>query len=247
MTTISSPREWRKPQLRWAATGVVLALGAPFGFFLLQTIESGTFSLHHLAAAAATYAYLTISTAVVFGLFGWMVGRQIARFQRLSHTDPLTGLPNARALEDKLNEEFARAARYRQPVSLLLIDVDNLKEINDRRGHADGDGALRAVATAIRAALREADFASRRSGDEFVVVAPGTTPVAAAALADRIRRKVRSGRHEVPVSVSVGVAGWPDESMSPVVRAGQLLAAADEALYAAKHAGRDAVSHIQMR
>jgi diguanylate cyclase (GGDEF)-like protein len=190
-----------------------------------------------------SYAYVTLATIAAFGLFGYALGRQADRLLDLSRTDPLTGLGNARTLHERLREELDRVRRYGQPLSLLLFDLDALKQVNDRHGHAAGNAALCRLAQAIRRASRISDVPSRWGGDEFALLAPSTSIEPAAMLGDRIRLLL-SERQEAagppPVTVSVGVA---TASAAPDVEAAarQLWDSADRALYEAKRRGRDQV------
>lgn len=150
--------------------------------------------------------------------------------------DPLTGLPNRRAFDDHLQRLVAAAGRSGEPLSLLLVDVDRFKEVNDSRGHMIGDQVLCAVAGALRAGGREADIVARIGGDEFAIILPSCSledalPVGAAA-ADRVA--ARTTRMGAPVSVSVGAATLPAGALTAL----ELFAAADRALYASKHDGR---------
>jgi diguanylate cyclase (GGDEF)-like protein len=191
---------------------------------------------HDLAAEGATYAYVAISTLVAFTLFGMFLGRQADRLVDLSNTDPLTGLRNARLFQARLEHEFARHQRYREPLSVLLVDLDGLKQINDRQGHAGGDVALRRVADAIRRGSRATDLAARWGGDEFALLAPHTDVAAATQLAERIRAAVlEGGETEDGASVSIGVATL--DRASSITRPFALVAAADQALYDAKRLG----------
>ena len=124
-------------------------------------------------------------------------------------------------------------------MSLLFIDVDGLKELNDRLGHASGDGALRAVASAVRHCSRASDIGSRWGGDEFSVIAPNTTSDAALRMAERIRALAAqaAARSSMAVTISVGVATWVAGACS----ADRLRSCADDALYEAKRAGRNCV------
>jgi len=227
-------------RLRYAATGIVLALGAPLGLLGLRLAAapeaSATALRFELERDSAAFLYVTASTMVVFFAFGYVLGRQADVLADLSRTDPLTGLRNQRAFEDRLAEEVARAGRYGGPLSLLLVDVDGLKAVNDRSGHHAGNLALRAVADAMRKDGRQTDMAARIGGDEFAVLAPNTIAAEAIALGDRLRRLVAE-QDAVPVTISVGVAtlvaARPD--------AEGLLDAADAALYEAKHRGRNQV------
>jgi diguanylate cyclase (GGDEF)-like protein len=153
-------------------------------------------------------------------------------------TDPLTGLPNRRALEARLAEETRRAQRYRTPLSCVMADLDRLKPINDLLGHAVGDQALQAMASVLRAQLRETDFAARAGGDEFVLVLPHTTAAEARVLAERVR--ARLGRVRVgPVDRAARVqASFGVATLGPGADGETMVAAADRALYEAKRAGR---------
>jgi diguanylate cyclase (GGDEF)-like protein len=230
---------------RWtyAVLGAALSLGAPLGLCLLRALQSPLPFLSCLRADPSTYLYVFLSTFIVFSAFGFALGRQADRFADLSSTDPLTGLRNRRALYERLEGEIARAARYGQPLSLLLIDVDGLKEINDRDGHRAGDAALRDVAAAVRDGSRAADLGARWGGDEFALLAPSTSVEAASGLAERVRLLVvenaRSGGRS-RATVSVGVAIFDLSGPPPTPEA--LVLQADEALYEAKRAGRPRIA-----
>ncbi|HET9451337.1 MAG TPA: diguanylate cyclase [Aggregicoccus sp.] len=172
---------------------------------------------------------------------------QKKQLHELAQTDALTGLANFRALELRLEEEFKRARRYQYPLSVVIIDLDHLKAINDGMGHDVGNRAIFALAGHLRSNLREVDFAARFGGDEFVALLPHQTATEAAVFAERVRAGLRAvgvqrddGRPApFGLSISVGIAdhsgGHPRES------AAELMRAADAALYVAKRAGRDQV------
>jgi two-component system, cell cycle response regulator len=172
-----------------------------------------------------------------------------ARLVRAGLTDELTGWHNRRYLNARLREELARAQRQGCTLALLMIDIDNLKEINDSCGHLAGDEALREVAARIEAELRSSDPAARFGGDEFVVLLPATAPAQACVLAERIRRAVAASPVELEpgrsraVTLSVGVAGLAPTSRVDDLKAlgERLLAEADAALYRAKTAGRNRI------
>lgn len=229
----------------YAGVGLALAAAAPLGLLLFRLVPAAHLSLEDAWAEfqrnPRAVAYWTLSAAAVLAGAGFVLGRQLERFARLSTIDPLTGLANARAFDRRLHSELARALRYAQPLALLLIDVDRLKGINDAGGHAAGDRALRTVAAAIRHELRETDFAARRSGDEFAVIAPATAPPGGRFLADRIRRRLLSAQQDdAAVTASIGVSGWypgMPEAFTPA----RLTEAADRALYEAKRNGRNTI------
>ena len=154
-------------------------------------MPTASWILAELRARPLPYAYLLVATLVMMTVLGSIVGRKEDLLGRLSTTDPLTGLANRRRLRAAFADELNRAARYETPLSLLLIDLDRLKDINDRHGHADGDRALQLVAEALRRSCRATDLAARYGGDEFVVLAVNTPAKEARVLALRIRDSVR--------------------------------------------------------
>ncbi|PWC70847.1 hypothetical protein TSH58_12835 [Azospirillum sp. TSH58] len=164
------------------------------------------------------------------------------RLRRLSITDSLTGVSNRRHFVEAAEQELARARRYGRPVTLLMLDLDHFKSINDTHGHAVGDEALRAFTAASRALLRENDLLGRTGGEEFAILLPETDIAGARMVAERIRRRtaelaVPAGDETVRFTVSIGVAccaaGTRDVDA--------MLSSADEALYRAKAAGRNRV------
>jgi diguanylate cyclase (GGDEF)-like protein/PAS domain S-box-containing protein len=163
---------------------------------------------------------------------------------RMSASDALTGTPNRRAFDQALRGEWRRCTRAREPLSLIMVDIDAFKQFNDTFGHLVGDQGLISVARALSAALhREGDLVARYGGEEFAVVLPNTDTAGALAVGQRLLNAVRTVTlRQAPgwnMSVSVGTASWhPDlELIKPPV----LLGRADEALYAAKTAGKDRV------
>jgi diguanylate cyclase (GGDEF)-like protein len=155
--------------------------------------------------------------------------------QRLAATDGLTGIANRRAFEGTLERELARATRAAEYVSLVLVDLDHFKALNDGLGHQAGDRVLRAAATALAAQCREFDTPARYGGEEFAVILPGCGPEQAQDIAERLRLAVGATPSPTPVTASAGVATFPAHAGD----ADSLVRAADEALYAAKRAGRD--------
>jgi diguanylate cyclase (GGDEF)-like protein len=231
----------------YAMTGGVLGLGAPAGLLLMR-LRRDAFSmrsvLEEIESDRETYVYSAMSTTVAFALFGGVLGHYADRLARLATTDPLTGLYNPRAFHDHLRQELRRLARYREPLSLLLMDLDGLKRINDQFGHEAGDSTLRSVAGAIGSGLREIDLGARIGGDEFAVLAPRTDAKAAVALAERLRAVVAKGvddRAGRGSTISIGIASV-SPSTDALPTAASLMAAADMALYTAKRAGGNRVS-----
>lgn len=168
-------------------------------------------------------------------------------FRSLAYSDAMTGLDNFRQFEQHLGSELRRAERYDRALSVILLDIDHFKTFNDTLGHQAGDALLAQLATVLRDSLRSVDKPARYGGEEFVVVCPETGKDEARLIAERIRRSVEQttfallGQSEpsgtTHVTVSVGCATFPYDAAS----ARDLVKAADDALYAAKHAGRNAV------
>ena len=156
-----------------------------------------------------------------------------------SVTDPLTGLFNRYHFEATLKREAARCLRHKSPLSLLLLDVDQLKAVNDRWGHQTGDQMLACVAAAIKDSLRGCDIGSRYGGDEFAVILPDTDARAARLVAERICARVGASDASINVTVSGGLT-----ELSPAATGAseaRLIAAADRALYQAKGRGGNCV------
>jgi diguanylate cyclase (GGDEF)-like protein len=195
-----------------------------------------------------------VAGSVVLGLllFRWLplaiqerrqAQRRATDLEALATIDYLTGVYNRRHFEALAGVEFARAHRYMRPLSVLMIDVDHFKDVNDRLGHAAGDIVLQDVAALCRANIRESDVLARIGGEEFAIMLPETTPSAAAQFAERLRSQIgRNGLtifgEKVRITVSIGVAGCSPSSPGTQ----DLLRRADQALYDAKNAGRNKVA-----
>src|SRR5919106_787012 len=217
-----------------AAVAGLLLIRVAFAYVPSLTFE--------FLANRLTYLYVFVATALVFLVLGYTLGRRIEELRRLSATDALTGLANRRAFQVRLRDEWLRARRYDSPLSLLLVDVDGLKRINDERGHAAGDEVLRTAAHAIAVTMRVTDFGARWGGDEFAVVAPNTVRRSAQHLAQRLVGQLsrEAQVHQAAVTISVGVATI-EPQRDPSATIERLLDAADSALYQAKHEGRNRV------
>ncbi|HVE86508.1 MAG TPA: GGDEF domain-containing protein [Myxococcales bacterium] len=241
------------PIAGWVAlAGAVLAHGAPAGWFLLERVGPAA------PRSALLYAYLFLSPLVVMTAAAALLGdaldraRQRAaqleeanqRYQELATTDPLTGLRNRRYFQDRLREECARGDRTDQPLSLIMMDLDHFKAVNDAWGHPTGDAVLRHAARLLAGSVRSCDVACRVGGEEFAVLCPGAREEEALRIAERIRRAlertplvVKGG--EVSITGSLGVAlREPDGGTEDLVRE------ADLALYRAKAAGRNRVEAV---
>ena len=159
--------------------------------------------------------------------------------------DPLTGLYNRRYMEDSLDRYVRLAEREGRKVSVIMIDLDHFKRLNDEHVHATGDAVLREAAAAIVGALRETDVACRYGGEEMIVFLPDCSLEDAAVKAEQIRERIEalSGTHGAKVSASLGVSSVPSTSSNSA----DLVKSADTALYRAKHAGRNQVAIAPVR
>ena len=192
-------------------------------------------------AAAVTFAVALAGATRLGRPLARLVG-EVSRLRRQAQTDPLTGLSNRAALDERLHSELEHADRYSTSVSLVLADIDNFKQINDTHGHQAGDEVLRAVGRALIESCREIDLAARFGGEEFALVLPGSQLADARRVAERVRKTLES--ISVPngdgttlhVTASLGAASFPTYR-----NADALLAAADSALYEAKRNGKNQV------
>ncbi|HLH22880.1 MAG TPA: GGDEF domain-containing protein [Chloroflexota bacterium] len=188
-------------------------------------------------------------TAYVAGFFAQETRRVRASVQEardkvegFSRIDWLTGLYNRRHFDYLLAQEVARAGRYERPLSVLIVDSDNLKIVNDTYGHQAGDHLIATLANVLRTEMRLSDTLVRYGGDEFVVLLPDTERIGARFLAERLRGAVEAAplawqKQSVPITVTIGVASLPTDASD----AASLIARADAALYVGKRAGRNRV------
>ncbi len=175
------------------------------------------------------------------------VNHKRRQLEALSVTDDLTGLFNHRAMQQRLKDEFLRAQRYNDPLSVLMIDIDHFKAVNDAHGHLFGDRVLVDLAGVLKAAVRETDFVARYGGEEFLVILPQTHFSGCLPVAERIWRNVGAhrftdGKLDAALTVSIGVAFFPSKNVVSVER---LLENADQALYQAKREGRNRICLFQ--
>jgi len=202
-----------------------------------------------LAPPEVAAAGVNLVALCLVAYVGMALGREQRRVRedafRRATVDPLTGLRTRAFLFAVLERELIRSQRTGRGFCLLMLDLDELKAINDRHGHLQGDRALRIVGEVIRAGIRRIDVGARFGGDEFVVLLPETDPTGGWVLAEKIRQGVADAGitvDGVPVttSVSVGLVSYPGDGET----VGQLLERADDAMYRSKRAGRDRVSGI---
>jgi len=175
------------------------------------------------------------------------VGSRVVHYQQnleyQTQIDPLTGLFNRRAFERKIAEEFERAKRYTHPISVLLLDIDNFKNINDTYGHHGGDTALVKISETLTERTRRSDFPARYGGEEFVLILPETDQANALQVASKIHEEIRSrsfGTCTSPFALTVSI-GLSSTSTKHYSDWRQMLDDADRAMYVAKNSGKDRV------
>jgi diguanylate cyclase (GGDEF)-like protein len=231
------------PPLLWAAMrfgpreastsvlflSVVAVLGTLLGYgpFVRATEQESLFLLQAYSGVAAI---TTLSMAAVVSQRRTLE----SQLRHLSVTDPLTGIANYRLLIQRLTAEIIRTQRTGRQFTVLLLDVDNLKKINDRHGHLVGSRALCRVADVLRRSCRATDTPARYGGDEFALVLPEADKAAAQQIATRLLQRLARDAEQPPLTVSLGVATYPFHGETPE----QLLEAADQLLYAMKTSGR---------
>jgi diguanylate cyclase (GGDEF)-like protein len=218
-------------RVAWCTLGVTAA-----AFAILASVSIGVDGL-------TLWLEVTASITVIC----WMVVRLQGQSLRLrealadlARTDPLTGLVNRRGFDEAVEREHARHRRGGPAMSLLLVDIDHFKAVNDSWGHQAGDTVLRRLGSLLGGGFRAMDVVARIGGEEFAVLMPDCTRERAyrraAELCDTVRTETRAWEHPITVSVGVGTSAGPDTTSDV------LFAAADAALYAAKDAGRDRVA-----
>ncbi len=213
---------------------VMLMLGHESGQEWLMSLSNvGGVAVQFMPFILVGYVTTLFSADIRYGL---------SKAKTLSETDDLTGLFNRRAFSIIASRMCDQATRYNHTLSLLMIDSDGLKQVNDMYGHGAGDDLLRQLAQCIQRELRTTDILARHGGDEFVVLLPETPAARAREVAERVRRTVENARtnargEQVQTTVSIGIATFPDDGRI----LGTLLANADDALYRAKASGRNLV------
>jgi diguanylate cyclase (GGDEF)-like protein len=194
----------------------------------------------------------TCGIAILVNLMLDQLYRRLFRYRRdiedLARFDPLTGLANRRYFFERAEDVLGLCCRHQHAASVLMIDIDHFKRINDTHGHPVGDRALAHVASHLRSGLRRTDLVGRYGGEEFAVVLPETAPAPALLVAEKVRRRIEEGplqlpgHNGVPITVSIGVTGL--DRLPRQVELEQLLRSADQALYRAKRAGRNQVEAV---
>ena len=246
---------FRSLRLLYTIIGLLLGIGAPIGAFIIRYLffqQVHAAPLADLAANRFFYAYQLIGSCLAFMISGFVAGVRAEQlrdaesfYHALSEHDALTGLYNARAFRSRYARLLERAARTGTAVSLLLIDVDHLKQVNDRYGHATGNKVLMHVANALRDAKRAEDSAARWGGDEFAILLDGADANSARRVADNalehVKAKPVAFSRGLTVTITIGAC-----TATHVTADADLFAAADRALYRAKREGRDRVASVEL-
>lgn len=221
--------------------GILLGVGAPVGWLFLSQVmglESCDDSFWYWL-----YGYMGIGTICVFAVFGFIVGRHEQRFAELSYLDSLTGLCNPRFFQIRFRQEVARCARQKNPLALIIADIDHFKRVNDTYGHQVGDEVLQAVARILQSCARDSDMVARVGGEEFAILLPDTDVAGGKVLAERMRLAVQDtpiavqGGEIIHITSSFGVSVRTEHRNEPDF----VYALADRALYVAKAEGRNRV------
>lgn len=219
---------------------MVMSAAMCWPFFVLLKIEPATLHLMLVLSAAVPLVIAPLSLIPLLTVTA-QLNEARAELNRLASTDLLTGATSRSAFFELAALEWARAVRHNLPLSVLMLDVDHFKRINDGYGHAFGDKALAAVAGAVSASLRQTDTLGRYGGEEFIALLPMTNAEGARVLAQRILEQVRvlevSSVDAQPVTVTISIGAATMRESVPELHS--LVSLADQALYAAKSAGRD--------
>ncbi len=227
------------------ATLLEIALVA--GCYMFFTAVGSMQPLWSLSYAVELTAQLSpvLLVAYITTMLSADIHYALNKVKLMSETDPLTGLYNLRAFNIILERAFTQAVRYSRPMSVIMLDSDHLKNVNDTYGHESGNRLLKQIVSCVQTQLRATDVLARYGGDEFVVLLPETGARGAREVAERIRRSVESTGLQVrgsivPTTVSLGVASYPDEGVDLEL----LLDKADKAMYRSKQEGRNRSTHF---
>jgi len=225
----------------------IVLVGLVFGARSLKALLDPGIAVTYMTANSALNAgsavvYLVVALAFQLTLVALVVSQFVTELTEASRFDALTGTLNRRAIDEVLDAEVLRSRRLKEVFSVLMIDVDHFKDINDRHGHAAGDRGLQHLGTVFTTQMREIDCVGRYGGEEFVVLLPGTSMAEARRLADRLRERVealplRWQERPIGLTISVGLAQWQGDADDVA----GLMARADAALYRAKQGGRNRV------
>ncbi len=209
----------------------------------LFEINIGTSATYEAILKKANEALVDITLASQ--LQANTLAEQNVQLKKAATTDALTGLANRATFDEFMAKQFEQAIAQKKAISMLMLDIDKFKSINDKHGHPAGDQVIRAISKLFRTAARQTDLAARYGGEEMVLVLPGTSKATATAVAESIRRAIAGhaisiGAVSLPVTASIGVAAY-EPNVCPFTQPAHLVKAADLAVYAAKNGGRNCV------
>lgn len=227
---------------RRALQGFFLAWGSPLGWIIIQLLlDRNPFS--EIYFDLYLYLYMSLASMLVFTSFGYFVGRSEEAYNSLSLKDGLTGLYNNRFFHQRLHEEFGRHQRSGLPLSLIHIDLDHFKSVNDTYGHQTGDEVLRAISAAMLSVCRGGELVARVGGEEFCVILYSCNLEQALQVASRLQEAIKATQTRPPsgdafsMTASFGVSCTDTTTGTEW----QLYSAADQAMYRAKRNGRDCI------
>jgi len=219
------------------AAGIAIAvLCAAFAAYDTE-FQSGVF-----AGISGTGAWAAASRLAFFLVTVWLLARQrrtMNSIRLMAMTDSLTGVYNTRTFFDMLQKEIARGRRYNRPLSLIYLDIDNFKTVNDSRGHQTGNSVLAAVAEALGKSVRRMDIVARLGGDEFSILLPETDEAAARTTVGRVRENLALETADKGCGVTVSIGAVTYRTMD--CTAEDIIRSADELMYRVKHGGKDGV------
>lgn len=227
---------------RRAVQGFFLSWGSPLGWIVIQ-LMLGRNPFSEIYFDLYLYLYMSVATALVFTGFGYFVGRSEESYNSLSLKDGLTGLYNNRFFHQRLHEEFNRHQRSGLPLSLIHIDLDHFKRVNDTYGHQTGDVVLRAISAAMLSVCRGGELVARVGGEEFCIILFSCNLEQALQVAKRLQDEIKKTQTAAPegetvsMTASLGVACTDTTTGTEW----QLYSAADHAMYRAKRNGRDRI------
>lgn len=232
-----------RPRVFFFVVSLGLSLGAPLGWWCLVTL----FSIE--PSSQFIYVYLTLGTATIFGSIGSIFGAFYQKLKSATERDDLTGLFNQSAFMRTATVLHQLAIRHREAFSILMMDIDRFKEVNDKNNHLVGSFVLKQIARIVDRGVRRSDLTARFGGDEYIFCLPKTGVDAAHLIAERLRKEIDSetfvyGNHKVRVTASIGVASCNQASLD--VPLSHLIEKADEALYMAKRGGRNCVVKLEI-
>lgn len=218
--------------------GVMISIASALTWFVADFTSGHTYS--HPAIPYWNMS-VRLGTFLVITFLLSTLKQALEHEKELARTDPLTGIANRRYFIELANAEINRAGRYKHPFTVVHIDLDNFKQVNDRFGHSVGDALLRLVVSTIRNNIRATDIVARLGGDEFVILLPETGPEPAEVITDKIQKISLQlmQKNQWPVTLSLGVATF----VQPPSTVDEMLKMSDDLMYAAKKNGRNTIKY----